>query len=248
MFRSFIVLTLLAHALAGQVFPFPRPPIPFGGGKAIVQGCTGSNASSSITCSFGSLITAGHQLYFCAGYDTNFGGTVSWSGDSGTFHADPGSSSAISNKQWTTIGYGYYVSCSYVLSAGGGTSTITASVSGGTTASMSMSGVEMSGLTSFDQSDNGSSLNQISASLASNSITPGNNGDMLIGVCMNAQFYEALTAGTNVSWVAVPNAGLAGDPPYTFFEYYVQPTAVSVNAQCSMSAAQYWWAHIVSFH
>lgn len=243
-------LLFLWAALHPQMFPFPGPKnaATYVNPRTIIQGCTGSAGGNVTSCAFGSNTTPGNTLYFCVGFDTLGGGGVTWSGDSGTFTTDPGNSSAINDHEWTNaVSNGYYVTCVYVLSAGGGTSSITATIGSSTLAS-TITGVEVHGVTAFDASDSGSIINSFGNLLSSQTATPANSNDMIIGVCLNASFDETLTVGTNAAWSLVPNSNLIGDPPYTLLEWFTQPSAASIAAQCSMGGAQYWWAHVVAFH
>src|ERR1035441_6462879 len=66
----------------------------------VVQGCSNahSGGNTALNCVFGSPITATHSLYVCATHNT--GSAPTWSGDSGTFVTDPGSTTAVAEIQW----------------------------------------------------------------------------------------------------------------------------------------------------
>jgi hypothetical protein len=241
------ILFLLWHALYPQMYPFPGPKnAATGPTKTIVQGCGNGTAGTSITCTFGSAITAGNMLYLCVGQNFSVG-SLTWSGDfSDTFVDDPGSSSAINQKTWNTNSNGWQVSCKYVASAHGGGTSITAS---GTRAgnSVQIVGIELHNVSTLDKSDNGSASNSIGGTATSASITPTNNGELLIGVCMNTS-NVVISAGSNVSWSLISNASPQLDPPYAALESYIQPTAGAVTAQCNLASSIGYWAHIVAFN
>jgi hypothetical protein len=246
--KTIIALILLvgsAHAQGiSMLLGASRAPSGGYSGPTIVQSCenfTGSGGVTSIGCTFGSNITAGHRLYFCVSYSAS--STTSWSGDSGTFTPDPGSGAAITNLQWNN-GDPAYITCAYVASAGGGGATVTATLSPG--GWPSIIGYEVLGGT-FDKSDNGSAPNPGTPTppYSSLAVTPAANNSLLLGVCAQGGGTVVLGAGTNVAWtvdaITTNNNFL--------FEHFGQVTAASITAQCNaMASNYYWWVHIAVFH
>ncbi len=243
MTKLLLLLVLSLTCAKGQATFRALNGLTVASGGTVVQGCNNSSTSTSgmsITCTFGSAIGAGHVLYMCVTNVTSIT-SLSWSGDSGTFTADPGAGTPITNIEWETSDPDF-VSCVYVPSTGGGGAVITATFSENFP---SIIGIEMSGVTNLTQSDNGSAQNSNGPSpITSLAITPGSSNSLLIGVAFT-NFTTTQTAGTNVPWVLV--SGTA-----TVIESYLQPTAASVTAQMNFTGgsggARNWWGHIVAFH
>jgi len=238
-----ILLFLLAFASlsSAQILtPISFAPTAAAPSKGVVQGCvapTLAGAQTAISCTFASNITAGHTLVLCM---VNIGPrTLAWTGDSNLGSLV----TVIANYQFDTVNQ-VYANCIYLLSAGGGATTITAT---SLLDYPSMFGLELSGTTSFDVFAQ-SAANQTGAGpFNSASGTTTSNGDLLTAIT----YYgggggNTFSAGTNVSWSLVASA--TSNSNGNAAESYVQPTAGSVFGSFGATlSGQPWWTVFFSW-
>lgn len=233
----FALFPLLAAAQQNISGPHRKIFTPSGGSPTLVQDCSfnsSSSSASSVTCTMGAAITAGNQLYACVSSSGAGPITITWSGDSGTFTADPGAGTAITSSVW---GSTRNTTCVYVPSASGGGTTLTATA---TLSYPQINAVEVHGGV-FDQSDN--SVHGSGTTGTSGSITPTANNSLLIGFVAVESGTPTFTAGTNVAWT------LSAHPTVrSTTEYFTQTTAASVDAQMTWTGSTYYFIHIVDFH
>jgi hypothetical protein len=195
-----------------------------GGGGTFVQACSNYNPTSpsSLGCTFGSPITAGHLLVFtvaCYGG----GATPTWSGDSGVFVQDGTGSFSSSSA--------FYA---HVLSAVGGGTTITETASCGYPA---ISGAEFTAVSAFDTGD--FSANGTGTSIASNT-TAGTIGDLLIGFAATYTSSPNPTVGSG--WTLASGSSIQGQA----MEYKTQ-SAASPSATFTNGGSSAWGAGIWAF-
>lgn len=206
----------------------PEGPPPGGNAPTFthVQSCGNqvSGEADSITATCSSAIGAGDLLYICL---NNYGGLGSpvWSGDSGRFVKD------ITDYSWDNTGNTNQFSCVYVLSAGGGSTTITATIGlfwGAITVDeWSVSG----GSAVKDVSDSGGS--GLGSPFSSNSITTTVNGDLVIGFFVAANSVSAGTGWSTGATSAFPSMQ----------EYQIQTAAGAIAASANGDGA----THIIAF-
>lgn len=235
------ISTPFSTVLIPQTIPSPGPGAFSHGssGPTHVQSCANhtSGSQSSISCIWSvGATTAGHFIWWCIAAGT----TVS----SFTFTGE--TSSATPDPNLTNNGFaGYYTNCGWFVSSAGGSTTLTASASGLSYPSIvadEFSGLAGATVDAEDTPATCSSGSGCSTTIASNSISPGTNGDLAMGFTLGTQGY-AITAGTNVAWTLGANTSGGG----LYNEYYVQPTAASITAQFVSASGQNNLAHVVAF-
>lgn len=250
--KKLILIPMLAFALGATAQTTILGPtkilgpttIPLSGtaSPSLVLSCGNalSGAQTSITCQMknsggtNTNISTGNQLYICVTDAT--GNPTIWSGDTGAFTVDPGAGTPVTSFSWA--GAGSFTSCVFKNSATGGGSVITAT---GTYSYPSIVGISITnGI--FDKSDNGVG-GVATTTPTSGNITPSLNGSLLVGIISGLNG-PTITAGTNVAWVVTP---FGTNTSTTSSETVVQATAASVNAQATLSASQFSFAHIVDF-
>ena len=224
----FIILVFSSFlALVNQYAPAGSKAPTSGGGPAYVQSCyayysTGN--ANSFSCTFGSNIGAGHGLV-CSGDSYAFHpSSITWSGDSGTWVSDNNS-----GQSWG----GSFAYAAHVYPTGGGTATITATYNGTQAGYPVIGCIEISGTSGYDKGD--FAANGSSTSMLSNAITPAVNGEMIIG--FGAGYVTSpLPTPTGSFSATSPTAGING----MAFEYYLQPTAASIQASFTQGGNNYW--------
>ena len=225
--KLFLILALipLLGMGAGQSVITGQHRIPAAATNSQVQSCGFQNVMSdttTVTCTFVNNIGAGHLLVFCAADYSNAGAAnsianPSFTGDSGTF---------VNDQQNLTIGSSpsLYVSCWHVLSAGGGSKTITLT----TTTYMgfpSLSGEEF--ICSSCSLDVASSGNLITSTtypltLTSDTITTTKNGDALV-------VFGATIGNSSVTFTAGTGYTIGTNTNFGADEYQIQATAGSTS-------------------
>ena len=192
----------------------------------VCQGFT-TTAQPSINCVFPNPIGAGHQAFFCIDSISSIG-TVTWTGDTGTFTRD------LNNLSWD--GGAVLISCFHLLSAaGGGSATINAASSG--QQSTQIVGAEFQGATGgLDQSDAGAT--GTSTAISSGSVTTTANGELILGLVASVA-----TPGPSVG----SGYTLAVQSTSNFYvlEFQVQSTAGVIAATATTASAN-WVAHVVT--
>jgi hypothetical protein len=222
-------------AAAQWTVPLAPRPVMSGGSWTHIQSCAGmltNTGSSSVSCTAGFAIGAGHFLWVCI---VNYGGTLGTL----TFN-DTGTAVIDMAEQY--LGEGLtYSRCSYISSASGGETTFTATTSH--TGGMNYTALtvdEFSGVGALDLND--TPVISSGTTVASNNITTTANGDLILGYCNTSSGGGAtITIGSGFT------AGAGGAFPGQN-EYKLQSTAGSVNATFTQSNASYQWvAHVVAF-
>lgn len=203
-----------------------------GGSITHIQSCynrNGGGSSTTITDTCSSAIGAGNVLWMCV---ENFGTampSLTITGDTGTFV--PTLSNYVYNSNAST--------CWYTLSASGGETSIT--VTSSTTMSypyIMLEEFHCSTACSADTHDSGNT--GYSSTATSNSITPAQNNELLLGYGSSATgCYPTLTPTSG--WNLGATIGYVGT-----LEYQIQATAAPVTASFTMSCSTYWQSHIVS--
>ena len=211
-------------------------------GIAPIQTCIVNNGAAQVasaTCTWGGgPVRAGDLIY--AVVTTAAPGTFSSLTNGGdTFAADPGAGTPITNIRFN--GGSNNVSIAYVAGSAGGSTTLTANFSVNA-AYAGIYAVEYPGGT-VDKSDNGVA-GSATLTASSNSITPTQNGELLISV-FSGYPPSVTTLGTNVPWASIINTNNG----YSVLESYVQPTAAAVTAQFGISATSGTspFVHIAAF-
>lgn len=230
-FLSFI-LSLPLLAQVGQV-PVGIFGAPAAGGSAptVVQNCVGNlntSGNNTITCVFGSNITAGHRLWMCM--TNNNSGTPTFSGDSDTFVADITAVVWDASARWAT--------CATVASTTGGSTTITATLTGQINFS-TLFGIEVAGSSGVDHSGSGTAGS--GTSVTGESITNTNNNTLNLGVVFVSST-NTITVGSGWTTVVTQATAVRGN-----VEQQTQTTAGSITATWSINNGGNWLAHITSF-
>jgi hypothetical protein len=221
-------------------------PAPSGGGGSpghvSGQSCSGTNTTgypANITCVFPNPIGSGHLLVLClSSFDV--AGPITWSGDSGTFTAIYTDDNAG--------GSGYYQTCVYVSSTGGGNTTITATsgaldrptILGDEFTKGSLSGT-------LDKYSTGDYVSGSPTSVTSNSITPTVNGEIVIGSYNSFAAQTSITTGGGFTLGGNALAsGVSGDYAMAD-EYQVQTTAAAITANFTQSVGAAYSSYVFSF-
>jgi hypothetical protein len=191
-----------------------------------------AHSTPSVSCTFPNPIGAGHFLFGCL---ANVGsmGPIAWSGDSGTFTADP-------NFLNVTFNEGFSASCFYVPSTGGGGQTITA-----TSTSLDYAGLsidEYPPVGAFDISDPGGATGT-GTTATSNPITP-TSGDLILGFQATSNNPVA-AAGTGFTLAAAASG--IGDGGNFGSTEYAQGTGAAIAATFNLSVSGGWVAHVAAF-
>lgn len=201
--------------------------IPAQAAPSFVSGhfCSHTASGANATCVFSGNITAGNQLFACINRGATTG--ITWSGDSGTFVP------TLVNVSWDSGTF--HMDCWYVLSAGGGGTTLTAT--GTMTSGYIMGGEFTAAIGGIDQVDAG--LTGTSAAVASNPVTTQANGELCIGVLVDASNVITPTG----SWVAFTGA------TNTNFRmvWQVQSSKGSITATGSLTSNP-WIGHIMTVY
>ena len=227
---SFLMLTPLLGMGGGQAIVVKHKAA--SGSITHIQSCynrNGGGASTTITNTCSSAIGAGNVLWMCV---ENFGYTMPYlaiTGDTGTFV--PTLSNYVNNSNAST--------CWYTLSASGGETSITVTAPGGMSYPYIMlEEFHCSPACSADTHDSGNTGN--SSTATSNSITPAQNNELLLGYGSSATgCYPAFTPTSG--WNLGSTIGYVGS-----LEYQIQATAAPVTAGFTMNCSTFWQAHIVS--
>ena len=230
---GFCTSALLGLPLCGQVM---QEAILHGGNSAQVpawiQSCTNEPDSgssiTSISCTFGSAIGAGHFLHMCVGV---YPGpvTVTWSGDSATF------TNYVANYLSAQT-----LTCAWAAPTGGGATTITATFA--SSSYVNIWGDEFSGVATSSALDTSSFMATGTSSTAtSNSITPAANRELLIAVVV-IPIYTSVTPGGSFATGDGTSGMLIG-----VTSYYVQSTAASISASFTFGTSTQWSVGIAAF-
>lgn len=197
---------------------------------AHIQGCENyaGGAQTSVSCTMGAAVGAGHLLYLCSQGVSSV--SITWTGDTGTQTAD------ITNF---SVNGSAFASCIYILTSVGGGTTFTATE---TTSYVSINVEEFSitGTRALDVSGAGAqSFPTSSTAVSGDSITPTANGDLVIGF-ITANNGPVITQGTG--WTAGSQSGLS-----SLMEYQQQTTAAPILTTGTLASSQLWFAHTISF-
>lgn len=209
--------------------------IPAKAAISIVQH-TSKDAGSvtSSTLAFGSNNTAGNFIAVCIRIGTEPSITITVSDSNSNTYA-----SALQFNDTTGINT---VAIVYAANIAGGANTITVSYAGGS-ATLRFSIAEYSGVVTSSPVDVTGSNQGTGTALDSGSVTTTTNGDLIIGVMVNANG-RTWTAGTGyTSEEQVPT----GATSKLMFEDKIQSTSGAVSASATISSSDQWSAGIATF-
>jgi hypothetical protein len=204
--------------------------------QTVAQTCenfTPSFSITSITCTFGSNITAHHGLEVCMTMTGLV--TITLSGDTGAWIEDVNGVGFHSNQA--------YMTCFYNLSATGGGSVLTATFIGGSVGYPAIIAIEIGGGTSFgvDASDGGLAGGS-STTVTSNSISLTHPGDL--GICFIA-VYNSNTITPESGWTSsATNSGPTLAETKTSLTSPIQATAGLASSAYFVSHITAWYAGI----
>jgi hypothetical protein len=203
-----------------------------------VQSCTGpgnGGYETSINTTCASPVGAGHLLFFAFANGTS-ASSITLTGDTGTLQAD-----------WSNYSVsGVYGSTLYVLSASGGGTTLTITAGSGyfnyAQTIVDEYACPVGKSWAFDKSDAGNS--GTGTAWTSNSITPTNNGETIIGYTLDAPGSASGTLTAN-SPFSLSQTGYYEQS----LEYFLQqPTAGSIAASFAFTSSTTWGAHVAAFY
>jgi hypothetical protein len=207
-------------------------------GATHIQSCgsQASGAQTSITCTFGSSVGAGHLIWVCWSGGTGSLSPV-FSGETGSFTHDP-------NLYNYSFG-GFTLYCGYFLSSSGGYTGLVI------TTVLSFPAVvaeefNVPGGATFDTEDTPntcSSGSGCSTTVSSNSISP-TSGDVLVGFALGTQLYTMTPVSPFLAGGTFPSGSAGG----IWSSYYIDPSSSGIPATwTNTTGGQNWVAHVVAF-
>lgn len=201
----------------------------------VVQVAHARAASTSVAATLNGVVS-GHPILIIVNGESSSAFSISSVTDSnGTIYTAHTLSTVTDGSD--IFGIGVYL----VQSAASGTHTITATFSISVNATIEIAELSTSGTPSLDV--DGALTHGLSATPTTGSITPINNGDLIIAAVNLAISASTISAWTNsftqgdVYTAAIPTASWA---------YLDQTTAAAISTGCTSGASAHWGAQIVS--